>query len=116
MTALEDKRYSISEVSEHLELPVHLLRQWEKAFSQLKPKRNQANRRYYTLDDIRLIKRIKQLVRTEKMTHEGAYRRLKQELLGEGVPQTNEETLDIIDTIEAHARHALNILDNYQDN
>jgi DNA-binding transcriptional MerR regulator len=91
MSALEDRRYSISEVSEHLALPVHLLRQWEKAFSQLKPKRNQANRRYYTREDIRIVERIKQLVRSEKMTFEGASQRLSQELRGEGVPQTNEE-------------------------
>ncbi len=116
MCALEDRRYSISEVSEHLDLPVHLLRQWEKSFPSLKPKRNRANRRYYTPSDISIITRIKQLVRTEKMTLQGAARRLSQELLGEGAPQTNEETLDIIDTIEAHARHALTKLDDYPDN
>ena len=116
MCPLEDRRYSISEVSEQLDLPVHLLRQWEKTIPQLKPKRNQVNRRYYTPKDISILTRIKQLVRTEKMTLQGASRRINQELLGEGAPQTNEETLEIIDTIEAHARHALNKLDEYQDN
>ncbi len=116
MSALEDRRYSISEVSEQVELSVHLLRQWEKAFSQLKPKRNQANQRYYTVEDIRIIQRIKQLVRNEKMTHEGASQRLSQELRGAGIPQTNEEALELIDTISSLARHALDVLDGYEDN
>ena len=113
MCALEDRRYSISEVSEHLDLPVHLLRQWEEQVPQLRPKRDRANRRYYKLHDIRLIERVKQLVRGEKMTLQGASKKIQQELLGQGAPQTNEEALDIIDQIEARARKALDILDKY---
>ena len=116
MSALENQRHSISEVSELLDLPVHVLRQWEKQISLVKPKRDSANRRYYQSADIQIIKRIKQLVRDEKMTLEGAAKRLREEVAGEGVPQTNDEALDIIDTIEEKARRVLEILDRYDDN
>ena len=115
MSALENRRHSISEVSELLDLPVHVLRQWEKQIAQVKPKRDSANRRYYQTADIQIIKRIKQFVRIEKMTLEGAAKRLSQELAGEGVPQTNDEALDMIDTIEEKARQVLQILDRYDD-
>jgi len=113
MCALEDRRYSISEVSEHLDLPVHLLRQWEEQVPHIRPKRDRANRRYYQVQDIRLIERVKQLVRGEKMTLQGAAKKVQEEMLGQGAPQTNEEALDIIDQIEAKARKALDILDQY---
>jgi len=115
MPLLDDRRYSISEVSEHLELPVHLLRQWEVQVPMLKPKRDRANRRYYRLEDIRVIQRIKQLVRDEKMTLQGAAKRIRQETLGQGAPQTNQEALELIDQIEEKARGVLNILDQYDD-
>jgi DNA-binding transcriptional MerR regulator len=115
MSALDNKRLSISEVSELLDLPVHILRQWEKQISHVRPKRDSANRRYYQASDIQIIKRIKHFVRVEKMMLEGAAKRLGQELAGEGVPQTNDEALDIIDTIEQKARRVLEILDQYDD-
>jgi DNA-binding transcriptional MerR regulator len=115
MCALEDRRYSISEVSEHLDLPVHLLRQWEAQVPQLRPKRDRANRRYYELKDIRVIQRIKQLVRNEKMTLQGASKRIRDETLGHTAPRTNDEALEIVDQIEEKARNLLHILDRYDD-
>ena len=115
MTTLNDRRYSISEVSELLDLPVHVLRQWEKRITQVNPKRDSANRRYYTHDDIQKLKRIKQLVRSEKMTLEGAALHLSRELQGEGTPRTNDEALELIDKIEQKARRVIEILDQYDD-
>ena len=113
MAILDKRRYKISEVSEIVDVPIHVLRQWESRFTQLKPKRDRGNRRYYMPEDIEIVRRIKQLLRHEKMTSQGAARRLTQELLGEGTPQTNAEALDIIDKIEAEARGMLDILDQY---
>lgn len=115
MPTLDDRRYSISEVSDHLDLPVHLLRQWEEQVPQLRPKRDRANRRYYRLPDIRVIQRIKQLVRDEKMTLQGAAKRIREETMGQGAPQTNQEALELIDKIEGKARTMLNLLDSYED-
>ncbi|PCJ51216.1 MAG: transcriptional regulator [Candidatus Hydrogenedentota bacterium] len=113
MCALENRRYPISEVSEMLDIPLHVLRQWEARFPQLKPKRDQANRRYYQPTDIEILRRIKQLLHDDKMTTQGASKRLTAEMRGEGAPQTNSEAQELIDTIDTEARKMLDILDNY---
>lgn len=112
MKPLEDKRYSISEVGELLDLPGYVLRQWETRFPQLKPQRNHAKQRYYLLKDIEIVRRIKQLLRHEGMTTEGAIKRLSQELYGAGKPQTNQDVLDLLDKIEDEARAMMHLLDS----
>ncbi len=111
MSALEDRRYRISEVSDLTEVPVHVLRQWEARFPQLKPKRDRSNRRYYMPDDIGIVRRIKELVRHEKLTTQGARLRLSQELYGEGRPKSNAETRQLLGKIEDEARALLDMLD-----
>ncbi len=64
--------YSISEVSKITELEQYVLRYWESEFAQLKPAKNRAGNRIYTNKDIKLIIHIKQLLREEKYTIEGA--------------------------------------------
>jgi DNA-binding transcriptional MerR regulator len=115
MAPLEDRRYSISETSKILDLPIHVLRNWEKKIPQLKANRDNKNQRYYQPQDIQKIKRIKQFMRTEKMTLQGAAQRLNEELTGEGVPKTNDEALELIDKIEQKARRVIEILDQYDD-
>jgi DNA-binding transcriptional MerR regulator len=64
--------YSISEVSEMTGLDAHVLRYWETEFDELKPKKNRAGRRVYTMDDINMVLRVKKLLRDDKYTIEGA--------------------------------------------
>ncbi len=106
----DDRRYSISEVSERVGVPVHVLRQWEERFTQLKPRRNRANQRSYSAADIEVARRIKDLIRNEKLTSKGASRRLSQELHGEGQPRTDTEAIELLDKIEEEARAILDIL------
>jgi DNA-binding transcriptional MerR regulator len=54
------------------------LRFWEKEFKQLKPRRNDKGTRFYTNEDIATIKKIVFLVEEQKLTLEGAKRRLGQ--------------------------------------
>jgi len=54
------------------------LRFWEKEFKQLKPKRNDKGTRFYTPDDIQVIKQIIYLVNEQKLTLDGAKRKLSQ--------------------------------------
>lgn len=112
MSPLDDRRYSISEVSDITDVALHVLRRWEPRFPQLKPKRDRANRRYYTVDDVEIVRRIKQLVHDEKLTTQGAARRLSEEMAGEGRPQTNLEVNELLDKIENEVRTALEIFDN----
>lgn len=111
MTHQEDRRHTISEVSELTGVQPYLLRQWESRFPQLKPKRNRAGRRWYSTADIQIVRRIKYFLTHEGLTTEGASRRLDQELHGHGRPKTTEEALRLIDTIEAEARAMLDMLD-----
>lgn len=108
---LPDRRYSISEVSELVDVPIYVLRQWEAKITQLRPKRNRSNRRYYTPTDIEIVRRIKQLLRHEKMTLDGVRLRLAEEMHGNGRPQTRQTAIDLVDRIEAEARRLLDMLD-----
>jgi len=54
------------------------LRYWEKEFKQLTPKRNAKGTRFYSPEDISIIKSIIYLVSEQKLTLEGAKRKLSQ--------------------------------------
>lgn len=69
--------YSISEVSKITDLEQYVLRYWESEFEQLKPAKNRAGNRIYTNRDIKLILYIKQLLRDQRYTIEGAKQVLK---------------------------------------
>ncbi len=107
-----NRRYPISKVSDKVRVPLHLLRQWEKRFPQLKPKRDRANRRCYDEADIATILRIKELLWHEKMTTEGARRCLALELREQGRPRSKKEFLEGINAIENEVRAMLDILDS----
>jgi DNA-binding transcriptional MerR regulator len=74
-----NKYFKISEVSKILKLidPVtqkplnHIIRYWEKEFKQIKPKKIN-NRRYYSIEQVEMIKMIKFLLKNKGMTIEGA--------------------------------------------
>lgn len=84
--------YSISEVSKITGLEQYVLRYWESEFPQLKPQKNRAGNRIYTNKDIKLILHIKQLLRDEKYTIEGA-----KKVLEEYVPETEAgEQLELL--------------------
>ena len=115
MPQTDDRQYKISEVSDMVDVPVHVLRQWEARFPQLKPRRDSANRRHYEKADIAIVRRIKELLWHERMTTEGARVRLAQELRGEGRPRTRKEALEIIDKIEDEVRALLDLLESDED-
>jgi len=75
---MEKLFYSISEVAEMFNVNQSNLRYWEKEFKQLKPKRNDKGTRFYTLSDIQIIKQIIYLVNEQKLTLDGAKRKLTQ--------------------------------------
>ena len=68
--------YSISEISSLLDEEQHILRYWEKEFDQLKPKKNRAGNRIYSLRDFAFVKTIKKLLRDDKLSLRGARERL----------------------------------------
>ncbi len=111
MCAQIERRYRISEISEMVQIPLHVLRQWEERFPQLKPKSDRSNRLFYLKADIDVVQRIKQLIRHEKLTTKGAIRALSQEMYGEGRPKTNSEVLELLDKMETEIRGTLDLID-----
>jgi len=75
---MEKLFYSISEVANMFEVNQSNLRFWEKEFKQLKPKRNPKGTRFYSPEDILVIKQIIYLVNEQKLTLDGAKRKLSQ--------------------------------------
>lgn len=76
--AQEKLYYSISEVAEIFGINQSNLRFWEKEFKQLKPRRNDKGTRFYTKDDLQVIKQIIFLINDQKLTLEGVRRKLSE--------------------------------------
>ena len=71
--------YRIGEVEAITEVPAYVLRYWESEFKLLRPKKNPAGQRLYRKKDLDLVLRIKGLLYDERLTLEGAKKRLRNE-------------------------------------
>lgn len=69
---------TISEVSDELDVPQHVLRFWETKFSHIKPMKRGGGRRYYRPEDVDLLRRIRDLLYTDGYTIKGVQRLLRQ--------------------------------------
>ena len=79
-TVIPDKLYyRIGEVEAITEVPAYVLRYWESEFKLLRPKKNPAGQRLYRKKDLELVLRIKSLLYEERLTLEGAKKRLRNE-------------------------------------
>ena len=76
--AKEKLYYSISEMAEMFEINQSNLRFWEKEFKQLKPRRNDKGTRFYTKEDIQIVKQIKFLIDDQKLTLGGVKKKLSE--------------------------------------
>lgn len=63
---------TISEASELLEVPQHVLRFWETKFSQIKPLKRNGGRRFYRPQDLDVLQQIKHLLYNQGYTIKGA--------------------------------------------
>jgi len=70
---------TISEVSEWLDTPAHVLRFWESKFSQIKPVKRAGGRRYYRPEDVDLLAGIKSLLHKDGLTIKGAQKLLREQ-------------------------------------
>ncbi|MEM1125529.1 MAG: MerR family transcriptional regulator [Bacteroidota bacterium] len=83
--------YSIREVSDQLDLEPHVLRYWESEFPRLAPRKNAAGRRVYTEENIQALRRIKELLKEDKYTLEGARQVLDREARGEHTDEARRD-------------------------
>ncbi|MEQ9607193.1 MAG: MerR family transcriptional regulator [Kiloniellaceae bacterium] len=79
---------TISEVSDELDVPQHVLRFWEGKFSQVRPLKRGGGRRYYRPEDIDLLRRIRDLLYSDGYTIKGVQRLLRE---GKGKEAGNGE-------------------------
>jgi len=71
--------YRIGEVAGLTGVPAYVLRYWESEFKLLRPKKSLAGQRLYRKRDLELVTRIKALLYDERLTLEGAKKRLAAE-------------------------------------
>lgn len=69
---------TISEVSEELDVPKHVLRFWEMKFPQIKPMKRGGGRRYYRPEDLDLLNGIRHLLHAEAYTIKGVQKILRE--------------------------------------
>jgi len=71
--------FRIGEVADLTGVPAYVLRYWESEFKLLRPRKNHAGQRVYRKHEVQLILRIKTLLYEDRLTLEGAKKRLHQE-------------------------------------
>ena len=106
MSKSEKAFRNISEVSDWLETPTHVLRFWESKFSQIKPTKRAGGRRYYRPKDMLLIGGIKQLLHIEGHTIKGAKQVLREKglnyVVGLSKPIISEEHVEAVNVEKAN--------------
>ncbi len=70
--------YSITEAAKIVAEEQHVLRYWEREFSQLRPQKNRAGNRIYSARDMAVLMLIQRLLREERYTVAGAKEFLRQ--------------------------------------
>ncbi|HEY1722338.1 MAG TPA: MerR family transcriptional regulator [Magnetospirillaceae bacterium] len=73
---------TISEVSEDLDVPQHVLRFWESRFQTIKPLKRGGGRRYYRPEDVLLLRRIRDLLYKDGYTIRGVQKLLREQARG----------------------------------
>jgi DNA-binding transcriptional MerR regulator len=105
---MEKRFYSISEVAGLLKISQSKLRFWEKEFRQLKPRRNEGGTRFYTADDMEVVKQIMFLVDQQKLTLDGARQGLSQK---KDQVSKQQEMVERLKRVRAELRGLLRLMD-----
>lgn len=93
---------TISEVSESLDVPAHVLRFWESKFPAVKPVKRGGGRRYYRPEDVTLLVGVRELLYEDGLTIKGVQKIFREkgarhvtlrgaEHLGEALPDDAPE-------------------------
>ena len=94
MSTIPDKLFfRIGEVAELTGVPPYVLRYWESEFRLLRPRKNHAGQRVYRKHEVQLVLRIKSLLYDDRLTLEGA----KKRLLHDGRGRTQQMELPVPD-------------------
>ncbi len=77
MAKAPDAFRTISEAATELGLPAHVLRHWEETFGAIRPMRRAGGRRYYRLQDLKLLSGVQALLHGERYTTKGVQKIFK---------------------------------------
>lgn len=77
MRDLSKKYYKIRDTAEILNVSEATLRYWEREFPEVKPMRSTSNQRYYTPDDIEVLRIIYYLVKVRGLKIEAAKEQMR---------------------------------------
>lgn len=91
---VEKLYYSIGEVAEMFNVNTSLIRFWEKNFDIIKPHKNKKGNRFFTKEDIENLKLIHYLVKDQRLTLEGARKKLTENR------QDTIHNYEIVDTLK----------------
>ncbi|MDX9748800.1 MAG: MerR family transcriptional regulator [Paludibacter sp.] len=105
---MEKHFYSISEVAELVGINQSNLRFWEKEFKQLKPRRNKGGTRFYTTEDIAVVKQIMYLVNDQKLTLDGARTRMSQK---KDAVSKQQEVAERLRRVRSELKGLLNLME-----
>lgn len=75
--------YSIGETSKMFDLPISTLRYWENEFDMIKPRKNKKGDRFFSKNDISIIRTIHYLTKVKGYTLKGAKDALKGNMVQE---------------------------------
>ena len=98
--------FKIGEVAEIVQLRPSVLRFWETEFGCLNPQKSRSGQRLYSRQEVDLILEIRRLLYGEKLTIEGAKRRLKKPA-AKGEPQKAEPSDDSLHDVLCDVRTKL---------
>lgn len=91
---VEKLYYSIGEVAEMFNVNTSLIRFWEKNFDIIKPHKNKKGNRFFTKEDIENLKLIHYLVKDQRLTLEGARKKLTENR------QDTIHNYEVVDTLK----------------
>src|SRR5690242_10563450 len=69
---------TISEASDLLDVPQHVLRFWETKFTQIKPLKRNGGRRFYRPQDLEILQQVKFLLYSQGYTIKGAKKAIEE--------------------------------------
>ncbi|TQS72439.1 MerR family transcriptional regulator [Rhodobacteraceae bacterium] len=85
---------TISETSEAVGVPTHVLRFWESKFAQIKPTKRAGNRRYYRPADVTLLCGIRKLLHEDGITIRGVQKILREKGVKHVMGLTDDSSTD----------------------
>ena len=85
--------YGIGETAEAIGVPASTLRFWEKEFDMIKPRKNKKGDRFYSKNDIAILRTIQYLTKVKGYTLQGAKAAIKNNFMKEA------ETAAIVATL-----------------